>query len=96
MNSSIRDFFQKCKDKQKKDEDIKNNTNVDFLYDYRERIAFYIISKTSIPMILGRWQTECFFELDDEDIEYFKNKYNKKLEQEKESNITEIKNSYKL
>lgn len=96
MNTPIRDFFQKCKDKQKNDEDIKNAPGIDFICDFRERITFHIISKTSIPMIFGQGQTEYFFELDDEDIEYFQNKYRKKLEQEKELNITEIKNSYKL
>ena len=96
MKTLIRDFFKKCRDKQKNDEEIKNNPDVDFICDFRERITFHIISKTSIPMVLGSAQTECFFELDDEDIEYFQNKYHKKLEQEKELNITEIKNSYKL
>ena len=95
MNTPIRDFFKKCRDKQKNDEDIKNDLGINLICDFRERITFHIVSKTSIPRAISPFP-EYFFELDDEDIEYFKNKYHKKLEQEKESNITEIKNSYKL
>ncbi len=95
MDTEIRDFLVKYKEKLKNDKDIKER-KLSFLDDYRDRIKFRLNLYVSTP---GSY---CFvnngttlFTLDEEDLEYLHKKYSKKAVDEMKQNISEIEGSYK-
>lgn len=96
METGIRDFCINYKKKLKNDKDIKEN-QIDFLYDYRERINFSLNMNVTYPSSLPSWQYDGqnLFRLDEDDLEYLYKKYSKKILDEMEQNISEIKDRYK-
>lgn len=99
--SNYKDFCKKYKQKLKNDKDIKDNPKegYEYFHDTRERIKFYVNVKETAPgfSILttsGFYNGINLFELDDEDIEYLYNKYNKNLIEERDTKILKIKEEY--
>ena len=96
METGIKDFCIKYKEKLKNDKDIKENQK-DFLCDYRERINFNLNIHVTRPNSL--WEMphngQKLFRLDEDDLEYLYKKYSKKIHEEMEQNISEIKDRYK-
>lgn len=96
METGIRDFCINYKKKLKNDKDIKEN-QIDFLYDCRERINFNLNMYVTCPNSHPTWQYngQNLFRLDEDDLEYLYKKYSKKILDEMEQNISEIKDRYK-
>ena len=96
MDTKIRDFCIKYKEKLKTDKDIKEN-KLDACDDFRDRINFNLNIYISSPREMGiqMHNGQNLFRLDSEDLEYLYEKYSKKLNTEMNENITEIKDSYK-
>lgn len=96
MDTGIRDFCVKYKEKLKNDKDIKEN-QLDYSRDFRDRISFNVNMYTSHPNIMWSfgYNGQNLFTLDSEDLEYLYNKYSKKIEAEMEQNIVKVKDRYK-
>ena len=96
MDTGIRDFCVKYKEKLKNDKDIKEN-QLDFSTDFRDRISFNVNMYISCPNTMRGfgYNGQNLFTLDAEDLEYLYKKYSKKIEAEMEQNIAKVKDSYK-
>lgn len=96
MGKEINEFCQAVIKKTKNDKLIKEE-KLDWQYDYRERISFGLIIMEKAPgiQLLGFTGYYPKITLDQEDIDYFYNKYSKKLDAELEKNIKELKQQYK-
>ena len=96
MDTGIRDFCVKYKEKLKNDKDIKEN-QLDFFSDSIDRINFNLNMYVSCPYRMWSfgYNEENLFTLDAEDLEYLNKKYSKKIEDEMEQNIAKVKDSYK-
>ena len=97
MNTEIKDFCKKYKQKLVNDEDIKKNKQ-DTLTDCRDRIKFKVHQFEDAPgyyraNYMG-YSGSSLFELDAEDLQYLYNKYSKKLEAEMNRNIEKVKQEY--
>lgn len=96
MDTKILEFCNKYKEKKENDEYIKNNPEPPKVYnDSRARIQFTIAVIEHIPAMFGGNCPNTLFALDDEDLEYLYNKYSKRLQDEMNQNIEEIKEKYK-
>ncbi len=95
MSEDMKNFCIKYKEKLKNDKDIKENKK-DWLDDYRDRISFKLSVRRSHPHIsfIRGSSDEPLFILDSEDLEYLYNKYSKKVVEELEQNIKELKQDY--
>jgi hypothetical protein len=94
MKTGIKEFCIKLNEKIETDKDIKEN-KLDFFKDYRNRINFYVNLKIINPHTLGLFDLGTnLFMLDSEDLEYLHNKYSKKIKEEMNFNIEEVKKSY--
>lgn len=96
MNTGLRDFLIKYKEKLANDKDIKEN-QLDFTSDTRERISFNVSVSSTCPnrYFSLRDNRENLFRLDDEDLEYLYHKYSKRIKSEMEQNIEKVRDSYK-
>jgi len=96
MDTGIRDFCVKYKEKLKNDKDIKEN-RLDFSTDFRDRISFNVNMYISCPNTMRGfgYNGQNLFTLDAEDLEYLYKKYSKKMVAEMEQNIAKVKDSYK-
>jgi len=97
MDTVIRNFCKKYKEKLYNDKDIKEN-KTSFVNDYRDRINFYVLERTNNPntyYIGGVYHGDTLFCLDEEDLKYLYNKYSKKIKEERDKNIEDIKEEYK-
>lgn len=93
--TEIRDFLKLYDKKLVTDEDIKTNKIDYFFNDYRDRIKFRLNVYISNPnMLLFDYHGETLFELDSEDLEYLKTKYSKKICEEFNHNLAELKKEY--
>lgn len=94
MDTKFNEFCKKYLLKLKNDKDIEE-VELDLYQDYRERISFYIteFSYTPNSHYLGE-NGSISFSLDKEDLKYFYDKYSKKLEDEMNKNIEQIKQMY--
>lgn len=95
MNTKINQFCKKYLEKLKNDKDIAA-TEVDLFKDYRERINFCITeySKTPNCHYLGTYSGSNLFFLDEDDLKYLYEKYSKKLQDEMNKNIEQVKQMY--
>jgi len=95
--SNILKFVKKYEEKLKNDKSIKEEQQ-DRMYDYRDRISFYLLARASCPGIRGMSFSEGLGEvsitLDDEDLKILYEKYSKKLLPEMAARITEITKLY--
>ena len=99
MNTPVRDFCKKYKEKSVNDAHIKKLLGsgadpLEAIYDRSESINFYVISMTTIPFSMSNGR-EVFFQLDEEDLKYLYDKYYKQIEEEMLNNIEEVRESYK-
>jgi len=96
MDTGIRDFCVKYKEKLKNDKDIKE-TQLDFFRDFRDRISFNVNMYTSCPNTMWSfgYNRQNLFTLDSEDLKYLYDKYSKKIEAELKENVAKVKESYK-
>lgn len=96
MNTAIRDFCIKYRQKLNLDKDIEENPPIWFFDDRRDRIEFRlnVYAKSPSGIVLGYDNGRNLFKLDDEDLQYLYDKYSKKIEQEKKENISEIEKMY--
>ena len=92
MDTKINQFCKKYLEKLKNDKDIAE-VKLDFFEDYRERIGFCITehSKTPNCHYLGMYNGSNLFFLDEEDLKYLYEKYSKKLQDEMNKNIEQVK-----
>lgn len=100
MNNEIQTFCSKYLLKVKNDSEIKEKPMDqigDWTMDFRERISFRVHYYTYIPggSIIGRPDMPTIT-LDEEDLKYLHNKYSKKLNDELEKNIEELKKKYNI
>ena len=96
MKTGVRDFCKAVLKKVKNDKDIEENP-VEILWaDCRDRISFGVCIIKSAPgiQILGFRKHFPDLILDQEDIDYLYNKYSKKLTEEMEDNIKDLKKGY--
>ena len=96
MDTPIKDFCEKYKEKLKNDKDIAQR-ELDHWVDYRDRISFYVLEYGCCPgayRIGSGYMGTTMFQLDKEDLEYLYNKYSKKVRQEMKERIEEIKEDY--
>lgn len=95
MKTGYRDFCEKHNEKIANDADIKENESTKFT-DFRKRIGFSVNIKESSPgtMWIFGYSGDDLFVLDAEDLEYLYNKYSRKVQEEMDKNIEDIKNSY--
>ena len=84
--------FKQILKSQKIAQDINKNRN----YFNKEPEYFFILSFKEYHRSNNDNKLEPLILLDEEDIEYFKNKYFKKLEEEKQAEIEAIELKYKL
>ena len=93
MKTGIRDFCIIYKEKLKNDKNIKKN-KLDFFSDNGGGINFNI--NIQVSWLNMKWTYKRnLFRLDEEDLEYLYKKYSKKIKDEMEQNIAEIKDIYK-
>ena len=95
MNTDYKKFCELRKEKISNDKDIAEN-EIDANIDLRKRISFRLNVHEYLPRIITNYYHGIpLFELDDEDLEYFYNKYSKKLRDEMNEKIDSIKKDYK-
>ena len=95
MDNTINQFCKKYFEKLKNDKDIEE-VKLDYLYDYRERIGFYVTEYTFTPhcYYTGINTGNRLFVLDDEDLKYLHDKYSKRLQDEMNKNLEQIRQMY--
>ncbi len=97
METGIKDFLVKYKEKLENDNDIKEN-ELSVLKDNRERIVFSLTMRSSCPSLTDIWthsDAPGLFILDEEDLEYLYKKYCEKVEDELKQNTLGLHESYK-
>lgn len=93
--SNLLEFKKKVKEKIKNDEILKNVLDKTSLWisSSIERTEFKLYCTTYTPFQFDRNNTPVI-DLDEEDLEYFKNKYFKKLDEELNNKISDLKKQY--
>jgi uncharacterized protein YneR len=97
MDTRIVTFCNNYLEKLKADKDIAEN-QIEVFEDYRDRIGFSVHVHRSCPNIryLGQGQSGYgLFFLDNDDLKYLYDKYSKKVDEEMQRNIDEVKQVYK-
>lgn len=97
MDTRIQEFCSIYKKKLNNDKDIAEKP-LEFLSDYRDRIIFYVSYNTHSPASPGSLfnLNTSIMRLDEEDLKYLYDKYSKKLKEEMDKNINELKDKYNL
>lgn len=93
MQTGIRDFLVKYKEKLTTEKYIRENPLDKSIY-FKSKITFKINVYDSSGILVG-YTGGNLFELDEEDLKYLYNKYSKGVEAEMMKNIEEVKNNYK-
>lgn len=96
MKTSIKDFCKKYEEKLINDKDIAER-EMKRMYDLRDRITFRVNVLSICPSIMKsfiEYGGNTLFDLDEEDLKYLYNKYSKKIKEEMQENISEIKKMY--
>lgn len=95
MDTKIHQFCKKYLEKLKNDKDIAE-VKLDYVQDLRERIGFCVTEYSHTPGCyhLGLYHGNNLFFLDEEDLKYLHDKYSKKLQDEMNKNVDEIKKLY--
>ena len=97
METSIKDFCDDYLKKLQNDKDIEANP-IDWYQDARDRISFRVYKTDFCPMVRPRFMFEYCGEpsitLDNEDLKYLYDKYSKKLQEEMNENIENVKALY--
>lgn len=94
MDKNTLTFCKSYQEKLKNDKDIKE-TKVPFWQDYRKRISLVVNLVESTPFITTLPRSgRALFTLDEEDLNYFWNKYSKYLEEELFLEIENLQKKY--
>ncbi len=96
MKTGIIDFCKKYEEKLINDKDIAER-EMKRMDDLRDRITFRVNVLSICPAIMKifiEYGGNTLFDLDEEDLKYLYNKYSKKIKEEMQENISEIKKMY--
>lgn len=95
-NTNYKEFIKAYHKKIKNDKD-REDSFISPMDDTREKIAFQLTYSSHTPAYSGLRTDygKVLMTLDQEDIDYFYNKYKNRLEEEMRGKIDEIKNEYK-
>ena len=92
MNVEISEFCTYYKNKKINDKDIEEN-KLHPTDDTRDRITFGLSVHISCPMVFVP-NRKTLFKIDDEDLEYLYNKYSKKIDEEMNKNLDDVRRFY--
>lgn len=107
MEYTFKKFFTKLEEKKESDlkneeleKNLKTKGSYHYIHSFEQKspvINFYVHLTEYYPGIIlaGNNSTE-LFKLDEEDLNYFKNKYNYKLEEEYNKNLMELNYKYNI